>query len=192
MKKLKPHFFQNDDTLAIAKNLLGKFLVSNVDNKLTSGMIIETEAYLGEVDRASHAFEGRRSKRTEILYLEGGHLYVYLCYGIHALLNIVTQKENEPHGILIRALKPVDGIETMIERRHMNKLSPKLTSGPGSLTQALGVTTKLTGEPLGKTIWVEDRGIQINPDQIIASPRIGVAYAKEHALLPYRFRIRFS
>lgn len=192
MKKLNPPFFQNDDTLSIAKSLLGKFLVSNVDNKLTSGMIIETEAYLGEIDRASHAFENRRSKRTEILYLGGGHLYVYLCYGIHALLNIVTQKEDEPHGVLIRAIQPVDGIETMLQRRHMNKQTPQLTSGPGSLTQALGVTTQLTGEPLGKTIWVEDRGIQINPDHIIASPRIGVAYAKEHALLPYRFRIPFS
>lgn len=192
MKKIKPHFFRNDDTITIAKNLLGKFLVSNVDNKPTSGMIIETEAYLGAEDRASHAFERRRSKRTEILYLEGGHLYVYLCYGIHALLNIVTQGKDEPHGVLIRALAPMDGIKTMLERRHMSEPSPQLTSGPGSLTQALGVTTKLSGEPLGETIWVEDRGIQINPDQIIASPRIGVAYAKEHALLPYRFRIQYS
>lgn len=190
--KIKSPFFQNDDTISIAKKLLGKFLVSNVDNKLTSGVIIETEAYLGEIDRASHSFEGRRSKRTEILYLEGGHLYVYLCYGIHALLNIVTQKEGEPHGVLIRALKPIDGIDTMLKRRHLSKLSPQLTSGPGSLTQALGVTTKLSGEALGQTIWVEDRGIKINQNKIIASPRIGVAYAKEDALRPYRFRIPYS
>lgn len=189
MKKIKPHFFLNDDTLTIAKNLLGKFLISSIDGKITSGMIIETKAYLGKNDRASHAFAGRRSNRTEILYLEGGHFYVYLCYGLHHLLNIVTQEENEPHGVLIRALQPADGIDIMLKRRHMEKTSPQLTSGPGSLTQALGITTKLSGEPIGNTVWLEDRGIKILPENILATPRIGVAYAKEDALLPYRFRL---
>jgi DNA-3-methyladenine glycosylase len=188
--KLNALYFQNTDTLALSKDLLGKFLCSNINGKLTAGMIMETEAYLGADDHASHAFGSHRTKRTEVMYLEGGHLYVYLCYGIHTLLNIVSHQADEPHAILIRALKPEDGIETMLKRRHMIKPNSKLTSGPGALSQALGITTKLTGEPLGKTVWIEDRGIHISKQNIIASPRVGVAYAKEDALLPYRFRIK--
>lgn len=188
MKKLPLSYFQTEDTLRISRDLLGKYLVSNIGHQMTSGMIIETEAYLGIEDRASHAYKGRKTTRTKIMYLPGGHCYVYLCYGLHYLLNIVTHKAGEPHAILIRALKPCEGIEVMLKRRHMEKLNPRLTSGPGTVSQALGVTTKQSGEPLGNNLWIEDRGIK--PSTIITSPRVGIEYAKEHALLPYRFQMK--
>jgi DNA-3-methyladenine glycosylase len=189
-KKLPPKYFQNDDTLFLSQKLLGKFLVTSVDNVITSGMIVETEGYLGANDRASHAFSNRRTKRTEILFLPGGHLYVYLCYGIHSLLNIVTGEKNVPHGILIRAIEPSEGVDLMLKRRNLRQLTHSLTSGPGSLAKALGITCKLSGEPVGEKVWVEDRGVVISEDQILVTPRIGVGYAKEHALLPYRFEIK--
>lgn len=182
-------YFQSDDTLGISQGLLGKFLVSMCGNTKTSGMIIETEAYLGKEDRACHAYGGRRTKRTEVMYLPGGHWYVYLCYGLHSLLNVITHKEEEPHAILIRALVPAEGIKTMLQRRNMAKNNPRLTSGPGSVCQALGIKTELSGEMIGKTVWIEDRGVVIPKNEITTTPRIGVAYAKEHALLPYRFTI---
>lgn len=186
-KRLLASYFQSDDTLAISQELLGKYLVSMCGNKRTSGMIIETEAYLGVQDRACHAFGGRKTDRTRVMYLPGGHWYVYLCYGIHSLLNIVTHKAGEPHAILIRAIDPCEGIEYMLKRRKMQQLNSKLASGPGSLTKALGIKTNLSGEKIGKTVWIEDRGVMIPKDQILATPRVGVHYAKEHALLPYRF-----
>ena len=189
-KKLPLSYFQSEDTLGISRSLLGKFLVSRMGGKMTSGMITETEAYLGVQDQASHAFGGRKTKRTQVMYLPGGHCYVYLCYGIHYLLNIVTHKEEEPHAILIRAIQPCEGIDLMLKRRHRKKMTPKLTTGPGTVCQALGITTKHSGEPLGKNIWIEDRGFK--PTEIISGPRVGIAYAKEHALLPYRFQMLFS
>lgn len=188
-KKLPASYFQTTDTLTLAKNLLGKFLVSSIDNVITSGMIIETEGYLGAIDRASHAFQDRKSKRTAPLYLPGGHWYVYLCYGLHHLINVVAHQKDIPEAVLIRALKPVDGINEMVKRRKIETIS-RLTSGPGSLCQALGINRKLSGETIGETVWIEDRGVIIPDNQIITSPRIGVAYAKEDALLPYRFRLK--
>lgn len=187
--KLPLSYFQSEDTLAIAQNLLGKFLVSNCGNQLTSGMIVETEAYLGAEDRACHAFGRRRTKRTEVMYLPGGHWYVYLCYGIHFLLNVVTHTIDEPHAILIRAIEPSEGIDVMLKRRHMQKVQYRLTSGPGSVCLALGITTNLTGEEIGKTVWIEDRGIVVPKSKVIATPRVGVSYALEHAHLPYRFQV---
>lgn len=189
-KRLDDQYFQNPDTLLLSQSLLGKFLVSTIDDKMTSGMIVEVEAYLGAEDRASHAFGRRRTKRTEAMYLPGGHWYVYLCYGIHTLLNVVTHGEEEPHAILIRAIEPCEGIEYMLERRGLNKVEYRLTSGPGAVSAAMGITTKLTGEKIGKAVWIEDRGVQLESDQIVATPRVGVAYAKEDALLPYRYQIK--
>lgn len=189
-KKLPPKYFQHTNTLAIAKNLLGKFLVSSTQNHITSGMITETEAYLGADDRASHAYGRRRTKRTEVMYMPGGHWYVYLCYGIHHLLNVVTHTADEPHAILIRAIEPCEGIDLMLQRRGMEKITYRLTAGPGSVCAALGITTDLTGEILGKTAWIEDRGIVIPEKEIVITPRVGVEYAQEHAELPYRFRIK--
>ncbi len=188
-KKLGIRYFQTNDTLALGRNLLGKFLISSIGNVITSGMIIETESYLGSKDRASHAFDNLRTKRNEPMYLPGGHWYVYLCYGIHYLTNIVSHAKDVPEAVLIRALKPCDGIDTMKKRRRIDSIN-RLTNGPGSLSQALGITKIISGDPIGKTVWIEDRGVIIPDDQIVASPRIGVAYAKEDALLPYRFRIK--
>ncbi len=156
-------------------------------------MIIETEAYRGPEDKASHAYGNRRTNRTEVMYKAGGICYVYLCYGIHALFNIITNTHDIPHAVLIRALHPVDGIPWMLKRRKKSKLDAKLTSGPGTLTQALGITLAHNGLSLhGPQIWIEDRGFKIDPKNIHASPRIGIDYAGEHALLPWRFTLKNS
>lgn len=189
--KLTKAFYQRDDVLMVAQELLGKFLFSAIDNKLTGGMIIETEAYQGVTDRACHAYGDRRTKRTETMYQEGGICYVYLCYGIHSLLNVVTHGLGHPHAVLIRALKPTEGIAYMYERRKKIHTETLLTSGPGSLTQALGITTQHNGVSLESSlIWIENREIVVAPHEIIKGPRIGVDYAGEDALLPWRFRIR--
>ena len=143
--KLNKEFYLEKDVDRIAQNLLGKFLVTNFDGLLTSGKIVETESYAGVTDKASHAYAGRRTKRTEIMYRQGGTIYVYLIYGIYSMFNIVTNKENIPHAILIRALEPVDGIETILSRRKLDKPKYNLSAGPGLLTQALGITTKQSG-----------------------------------------------
>lgn len=183
-------FYQHHDVIHVSQQLLGKFLCTFLDGELTSGMIIETEAYRGPEDRASHAFGNRRTRRTEVMFQQGGICYVYLCYGIHALFNVITNAQDIPHAVLIRAIKPVEGIECMLKRRKQAKLNARLTSGPGALTQALGITVGHSGLSLrGPQIWIEDRGVQIDSKAILASPRIGVDYAKEDAFLPWRFRI---
>lgn len=188
--KLPKTFYQRDDVLKISKELLGKFLYSAIDGELTGGMIIESEAYRGIDDRACHAYGNRRTKRTEVMYQEGGVCYVYLCYGIHHLLNVVTHGLGYPHAVLIRALKPTEGLACMRQRRKNIKKDALLTYGPGSLTKALGITTQHNGiSLLGSLIWIEDQNVVISPHEIIASPRIGVDYAGEDALLPWRFRI---
>ena len=158
-------------------------------------MIVETEAYRAPDDRACHAWMNRRTKRTEIMFAEGGKAYVYLCYGIHHLFNIVTGKEDMAHAILIRAVDPVENMELMLERRSMDKAKRQLTGGPGVLSQALGIKTVHTGIDLLKKespIWLEDRGIHFSENDIIASPRVGIAYAKECANWPWRFRVKNS
>lgn len=191
MKKLPLDFYQQENIFEISQQLLGKYLFTNFEHQLTGGIIVETEAYRGEEDRASHAFGGRRTARNEVLYHEGGHCYVYLCYGLHHLLNIVTNQKGIPHGVLIRAIEPTTGIETMLKRRGASTLRYTLTAGPGALTKALGITTRENGTPLNSNaIWIEDRGIVIPSHDIIASPRVGIDYAKEHAQLHWRFRIK--
>ncbi len=179
------------NVVLIAKELLGKILVTNMEGKITSGMIVETEAYEGIIDKASHAYGNRRTNRTETMYESGGTAYVYLCYGIHHLFNVVTNIEDLPHAVLIRAVEPIEGVETMMKRRNKKKQEPTLTSGPGSLSEALGIHKMHNGLSLsGEQIWIEDRGIKIRKSQIISSPRVGVSYAGSHALWPYRFRIK--
>lgn len=188
--KLLKSFYQRDDVLTISQELLGKTLYSMIGGVLTGGMIIETEAYRGIEDRACHAYGNRRTKRTEVMYQEGGVCYVYLCYGIHALLNVVTHGLDHPHAVLIRALFPTHGIEEMRQRRKINKPDSELTSGPGSLSQALGITTQQNGISLQSSlIWIEDRGLVFSSKEILATPRVGVDYAGEDALLPWRFRL---
>lgn len=191
MSKLPLSFYQQENVLELSQQLLGKYLFTCMDHQVTGGMIVETEAYRGPEDRASHAYNRRRTKRNEMMYQAGGCSYVYLCYGLYPLFNVVTNQADVPHAILIRALEPVVGIDIMLKRRHKHKVDRSLTAGPGVLTQALGITTAHNGLLLtGSTIWLEDKGIQIEPENILSTPRIGVAYAQEDALLPWRFRIK--
>lgn len=188
---LPDSFYQRPDVVAIAKELLGKVVVTNFEGQYTSGLIVETEAYRGAADKASHAFGNRRTNRTEVMYGHGGVAYVYLCYGIHHLFNVVTNIEDVPHAILVRAVEPLEGIDIMLERRRKEKLQPNLTAGPGAMSEALGIKTKHTGLNLqGPEIYIEDRGIKIPLSQLISATRVGVAYAQEDALLPYRFYIK--
>lgn len=192
--KLDLSFYRRDDVIRISRELLGKVLYSyHPDDGITGGIIVETEAYAGAIDRASHAYGNRRTNRTEVMYQSGGVAYVYLCYGIHSLFNVITGYKDVPHAILVRALEPLDGLDVMLRRRKMNKVEPRVTAGPGMLTQAMGITTDDDGTPLnGDHIWIEDNGQNVTNANIIASPRVGVDYAGDDAHLPYRFRIKDS
>lgn len=191
MEKLPISFYQRSDVLQIAKQLLGKLLVSKFKGITTSGRIVEVEAYAGVVDKASHAFGGRRTNRNEVMYANGGVAYVYLCYGIHHLFNVVTNDKGIPHAILIRALEPVKGIDEMLRRTGKKKLDNTLTRGPGNLSKAMGITVANTGISLhSKELFIADDGLVLDKKSIIASPRIGVDYAGKHALWHYRFYIR--
>lgn len=186
--KLGRSFYERTDVVKIARDLLGKVLVTRFDNILTSGMITETEAYEGVTDRASHAYNNRRTERTEIMYWQGGTAYIYLCYGVHSLFNVVTNKKDIPHAILIRGLKPLEGTEAMLKRLYAKVLKGDMLIGPGKLSKALGIHYSATGtDLLGNTIWIEDRKIKIRDNDITAGPRIGIDYAGEDAKLPYRF-----
>lgn len=189
--KLPEDYYLNPDVVDVARNLLGKMLITSIGPVTTSGIITETEAYAGANDRASHAYGNRYTARTRVMFARGGTAYVYLCYGIHHLFNVVTHQEGIPHAVLIRAIEPVSGLETMVRRRGKTNAAYALTTGPGSLSAALGIQTIHSGIDLtGDTIWIEDCGVSVTPDQIIASPRVGVGYAGEDAALPYRFRIK--
>jgi len=189
--KLPDAFYQRDDVLTISRELLGKFLFTRVNGELTGGMIVETEAYRGTEDRASHAWNGRLTSRTRIMYEAGGVAYVYLCYGIHNLFNVVTAAAGVPHAVLIRAIEPTEGIDVQLERRKMTVLHPRITAGPGALSRALGITRELNGMHLGSdSVWIEERGMVIENKAIVTGPRVGVSYAGAHALFPWRFSIR--
>lgn len=189
--KLPLSYYLNQDVIFLAKDLLGKILFTEVNGEITAGTIVETEAYFGVVDKASHAYGGRRTDRTETLYSQGGVSYVYLCYGIHHLFNVVTSVEGEPHAVLIRAVEPLIGQEIMEIRRKMPSTKAAISSGPGSAAKALGIDRNFNKKDLTENeIWIEDHGIRYTPDEIIAGPRIGVAYAQEDALLPWRFYVK--
>ena len=189
--KLPFSYYLNQDVIFLAKNLLGKVLFTEIEGKVTAGIITETEAYFGIQDKASHAYGGRRTDRTETLYNQGGISYVYLCYGIHNLFNIVTSVKDEPHAVLIRAIEPLIGKEIMEYRRNIPASKAAISAGPGSAAKALGIDRSFNKKDLtGEEIWVEDHGIRYTPDEIIATPRVGVEYAKEDALLPWRFFVK--
>ena len=191
-KKLSRNYFRNSDVVHLAKDLLGKWLFTNFDGIVTGGIITETEAYAGVTDKASHAFGGKRSTRTEIMYADGGTSYVYLCYGIHSLFNIVTNLKDTPHAVLIRAIYPTHGMTQIVERRALKNSSPaKLMTGPGSVSKGLGIHFSHTGMSLmDDKIWVEDRKLKF-PERIIRiGPRIGIDYAGKDALLPFRFYVQ--
>jgi DNA-3-methyladenine glycosylase len=186
--KLSRDFYLQDDVVALARMLIGKVLFTYIDERLTAGIITETEAYAGVVDKASHAFGGRRTNRTETMYAQGGTGYVYLCYGIHHLFNVVTNVEGVPHAVLIRGVKPLEGIDIIRERRKFPKNDKILAAGPGTVSQALGILTKHDGVDLtGDTIWIDDKGFSLPDNDVKITPRIGVDYAGEDAKLPYRF-----
>jgi DNA-3-methyladenine glycosylase len=190
MKKLPQSFYLRSDVVKIAKELLGKVLVTNWENQYTSGRIVETEAYAGELDKASHAFKGKTA-RTSVIFEEGGTAYVYLCYGIHEMFNIVTNKAGVPHAILIRAVEPIEGIEFILQRTGKKKLDETLTRGPGNVGKAFGFHRSQCGVSLqSNELYVADDGYKPDKKLIVASPRIGVAYAGEHALFDYRFYIK--
>jgi len=189
--KLPRSYYSNPDVLFLAQDLLGKVLFTEIDGETTAGIIVETEAYFGVKDKASHAYGGRRTDRTETLYSHGGVSYVYLCYGIHHLFNVVTSVEDEPHAVLIRAVEPLIGKEIMELRRNMPVSKPSISAGPGSAAKALGIDLSFNRKKLTENeIWIEDHCISYPPDEIIAGPRIGVAYAEEDALLPWRFFVK--
>jgi DNA-3-methyladenine glycosylase len=191
MKKLPARFYQRTLVVTIAKELLGKLLVTNFEDGPTIGRIVETEAYNGVGDKASHAYGGRRTNRTEIMYAVGGIAYVYLCYGIHHLFNVVTNVQDKPHAILIRAIEPVKGIKLMMKRMNKDKIDYSIGRGPGNVSKAMGIATSHTGSSLmSKDIFIADDGTAVRKSQIIATARIGVDYAGEDALLPYRFYIK--
>lgn len=181
-------FYEGDDVVQIAKNLLGKLLITQFEGVITGGLITETEAYAGVTDRASHAYGGRRTKRTEVMYGAPGKAYVYLCMGIHSLLNVVTAKEGTPHAVLIRAIQPTHGCQVILQRRKKEKMAPSVCGGPGSLSVALGITRQHNGLPLNAPpLMICESDLKVEEAEITAGPRIGIHYAQEDALLPYRF-----
>lgn len=189
---LQVEYFQQKDVVSLAKDLLGKSLHTKINGIHTAGIITETEAYNGIHDKACHAFGDKKTKRTEVMYSNGGVAYVYLCYGIHALFNIVTGVKGNPTAILVRSIEPTIGIEKMLIRRKRTKLDRSLCSGPGNLTRALGIGLEHNKVSLnGPEIFIKDC---IKPNEhfdIKATPRIGIDYAEEHANLPYRFILNY-
>ena len=191
INKLSLDFYQRKDVVAIAKELLGKVVVTHFDGQLTSGRIVETEAYVAQVDKASHAFGGRRTSRNEHMYAAAGTAYVYICYGMHQMFNIVTNEKDVPDAVLIRAIEPLEGIYIMLQRTGKEKPDFTLTKGPGNVGKALGIFKKHSGlHLLHDEIYLVDDGFKLKENEIANSGRIGVASAGADALLPYRFYVK--
>lgn len=189
--KLPSSYYYSADVVTLSRNLIGKYLFTRIDDVITGGYIVETEAYNGAVDKASHAYGNRLTPRTKTMFMQGGIAYVYLCYGIHEMFNIVVAEEGTPHAILVRAINPTDGLEAIQVRRKMSVTKPTITMGPGSVAKALGISRAINAFDLaGNTIWIEDRGLSFTDEEIAVVPRVGVDYAGEDALLPYRFYLK--
>ncbi len=197
MNILPRSFYLRENVVLIARELLGKMLFSQFNGIITGGIIFETEAYAGVTDRASHAFGNRRTRRTEVMYDQGGTAYIYLCYGVHSLFNVVTNQKEIPEAVLIRAIKPVVGIESMLKRTGKKSITKDFGIGPGKVSKILGIHFSNSGIDLTKKptrlqeegIWLEDTENIIAPETIITGSRIGVGYAGIDADRPYRFRI---
>lgn len=188
--KLSKSFYQRSDVTRIARELLGKLLFTNIEGVICGGRIVETEAYSWK-ERGCHAFNKRKSERNAIMFESGGHAYVYFCYGMHHMFNVVTNKKDHAEAVLIRAIEPVAGEEDMKVRRGLLKSPFQLTAGPGKLTKALGIDRKLNGKLLvDDEVWIEDVGEKVSKNSIVASPRIGIDYAGDDALLPWRFYLK--
>lgn len=191
MKKISLDFYQRKDVVAIAKELLGKIIITNFDGVTTSGRIVETEAYVAHIDKASHSFCGKRTSRNEHMYAAAGTAYVYICYGMHQMFNIVTNDKDVPDAVLIIAIEPLEGIDTMLKRTGKQQLDFTLTKGPGNVGKALGIFKKHSGlHLLDEEIYLIDDGFKLKDDEMGISGRIGIASAGADALLPYRFYIK--
>jgi len=191
MKKLPLSFYARKDVVLIARELIGKIIITNFDGKLTSARIVETESYVGITDKASHSFGGKRTNRNEHMYAAAGTAYVYICYGMHQMFNIVTNEKNIPDAVLIRAVEPLQGIDIMLERTGKPGLDKTLTKGPGNVGKAMGIFKHHSGLHLrDKTIYIADDGYRYNEPDIGVSKRIGVESAGPDALLPYRFYVK--
>jgi DNA-3-methyladenine glycosylase len=187
--KLDRDFYQRDNVVEISRELLGKVLVTRIGGILTSGIIVETEAYSWK-ERGCHAYGAKLTPRTSVLFKAGGHAYIYLCYGMHHLFNVVTNREGVAEAVLVRALEPLDGVPAMMARRGARVKPHHLTSGPGKLTRSLGIDRTLNGKLLSDNeIWIEE-GTRVPASQVEVSRRIGIDYAGEDALLPWRFTIK--
>lgn len=192
---LPASYYASPDVIFLAKDLLGKFLCTRIDGLYCSGKIVETEAYRGPDDRAAHSYNNRRTPRTEVMFLKGGVAYIYICYGMHHLMNVVTGPRDDAHAVLIRALEPADGIGIMSERRQLDASDDRLTKGPGSLSVAMGLRSEMTGTSLfdrSSPVWLEDRGIRYADSEICISKRIGVEGAGEAAHWPWRYFVKGS
>jgi len=188
--KLEREFYLRDDVTTIAKDLLGKNLMVRSGGNVSGGVIVESEAYSGAIDKASHAFRNKRTERTKVMFQTGGRAYVYLCYGIHHLFNVVTNVKGYADAVLIRALQPLNGIDSALQKGKTSKDSITLTNGPGKLSSTLGINLRHNGmDLLGDKIWIEDGGHQVASNQIVVTKRVGVDYAEEDADLPWRFYI---
>lgn len=193
--RLEAPFYQREDVVSVARELLGMVLVTEIAGARCAARIVETEAYRAPEDRASHAYGNRRTPRTEVMFRPGGVAYIYLCYGVHHLFNIVTGAEGMAHAVLVRGVEPLENVELMLRRRRMKKPTPQLTAGPGVLTQALGLHTSMTGTSLtapDSSIWLEDRGLRPPVEKILQGPRVGVQYAGNCASWPWRFAVEGS
>jgi DNA-3-methyladenine glycosylase len=188
--KLTESFYRRKNVVTIARELLGKGLFTCIDNVITGGIVVETEAYSWK-ERGCHAFGGKKTNRNAVMFEGGGVVYVYVCYGMHHLVNIVTNRENVAEAVLIRAIEPVEGLSTMFRRRPLIKKEYHLTSGPGKLTRALGIDRNWNGKSLlNSEIWIEDLKFKISRPQITCGPRIGIDYAGDDAKLPWRFCLK--
>lgn len=191
LKKLTIDFYNRKDVVQIAKDLLGKILVTSFNDVITSGRIVETEAYNGIIDKACHSYAGKRTARNEHTYSQAATAYIYICYGMHHMFNIVTNEKEIPEVILVRAVEPIEGIETMLERAGKKTADYTLTKGPGNVGKALGLHKQFSGLDLtGDQVYIVGDGYKIAADSVGVSKRIGVEYAADDALLPYRFYIK--
>ena len=191
MRKLPLNFYSRKDVVSIARELLGKIIVTHFDGKVTSGRIVEAEAYVALTDKASHSFAGRRTSRNEHMYAAPGTAYVYICYGMHQMFNIVTNEKEIPDAVLIRAIEPLQGIDIMLQRTGKIEADYTLTKGPGNVGKTLGIFKHHSGlHLLDDEIYLQNDEFVLEENQIGTSERIGVASAGADALLPYRFYVR--
>ncbi len=187
LNKIPESFYLQEDVIQVARSLIGMRLFTKTDGKLTGGIIAETEAYAGVHDKASHAYGGRKTARTEVMFRQGGIAYVYFSYGMHHLFNVVTATAGIPDAVLIRGIIPTDGTDLILKRRKQQNLSAVLVNGPAKLCQALGISLEQNTISLQSDILWIAQGINVLPSQIKSAQRVGVDYAGNDARLPYRF-----